>query len=383
MRERRTRVSKRELDEAEHPAVARLRDADPLHLGPGDRAFATWRAPRRSGRGEPRRWRPETRRAASAGRAASSARSGRSRVARPPPSSLPATRADPGNTTHLPLPRGRSAPSRHAGAPGRPRARGRRPPTSRAGSRRATSGPRRAATRPAIVRAEIASSIVAVGMPRPVLNCMQPYAASARQRRAASPAREAARTASSPCSTPRSMPAAPDASVPPGRGGWSPGARRLPQLPRAPRGRARPPLAGLAWTPARRARTVARSLPGAAAARARSSKAVARSVSPARLCMSAAMNRRRRASSGLEAGVSRSACSARSAAAAGAPRTCAVRAASSRTDGDLAGRARPWRARGGALVLRRSGRSSRAVRAATGGARASGVRRPQIRAADG
>ena len=72
----------------------------------------------------------------------------------------------------LPLPRGRSAPSRRSGLVEERPVRGRRPLTSRAANRDATSDRRRAATRAAIARARAPLPSPRVGMPRPVLKCM-------------------------------------------------------------------------------------------------------------------------------------------------------------------------------------------------------------------
>ena len=103
------------------------------------------------------------------------------------------------------------------------------------------------------------------------------------------------------------------------------------------------------WTSARCVRTSARSLPGAAVATRRSSS---RLRAPCRRRERAGRQRRAGAAGrrqALAAGVSRNACSASSAAAAGAPRLCAVRAASSRIEatsasGSAVASAR-WRAR--------------------------------------
>ena len=124
-----------------------------------------------------------------------------------------------------------------------------------------------------------------------------------------------------------------------------------PRLPRAPRGRAPP-------RPARRCLDVGQlrehgrtlvPLPGSCPPPARAAPLPGRCHLRGR-CMSAATNRRRRASSRLEAGVSRSACSASSAAVgrrapARAPFGPLPRARKRRRR-----RARPWRVRGDGLV---------------------------------
>ncbi len=139
--------------------------------------------------------------------------------------------------------------------------------------------------------------------------------------------------------------------------------------PRVPRGRARLRLAGVVWTPARCATTVARSSPGAAVVsrlfeQSRCSGVVPRAVVHRRRRGTGADARR----SGLDGGVSRSACSASSAAAAGAPRACAVRAASSRSRGDVrlgsAVASARWRARSSADGTTSASRACRDLRRA-------------------
>ena len=152
------------------------------------------------------------------------------------------------------------------------------------------------------------------------------------------------------------------------------------RLPRARRGRALSTSCGLAWTRARwRGRSRARP-PAVSQLSARSSRSIARGVSPARPCMSAARRTRRR-------GVvpTRGRCEPkRLLGQLGGRRR---RATDVRRSGglledrsDVASRARPWRARGGARVPQRMARRRRAARAAT--VRRAGVWRASNRRAE-
>ena len=269
VRERRRGVSERELDEAEHPAVARLRDADALGFGAGDCALrpgarlvdpAAVRSDDGSGklvrRNHAAELRPEVQRV---GRVA----------VRLLPVRLPATRAGSGTTAPPPLPRGRSAPSRHCRTSWKsvPRAVDVRRPAELP-CRRPTSDRRRAATRPAIARARAPRPSPRIGMPRPVLKCMQAVG-----RECAAAERSVADTRGGADGELSVLDAALDPLGQAHQSGEAEvdgGLERIVALGfrRVPRGRARRRRAGLPGRRPDAQATVARSTPGAAAARA-------------------------------------------------------------------------------------------------------------------